>query len=50
MSLSLNKDLIVSENFVDGKWVEAFNGKTIDVINPTTEEVIAKVPLGEKKT
>jgi acyl-CoA reductase-like NAD-dependent aldehyde dehydrogenase len=49
MSLSLNKDLIVSENFVDGKWVEAIDGKTIDIINPSTEEIIAKVPLGEKK-
>lgn len=49
MSSSLNKALIVPENFVDGKWVEAIDGKTIDVINPTTEEVIAKVPQGEKK-
>jgi len=49
MSSSLIKDLIVSENFINGKWVEAMDGKTIDVVNPSTEEVIAKVPQGEKK-
>lgn len=49
MSSSLNKDLIVSRNFINGKWVDAIDGKTIDVVNPTTEEVIATVPQGEQK-
>ena len=30
--------------FIDGKWVDAKSGETFDVINPATEEVIAKVP------
>jgi 1-pyrroline dehydrogenase len=49
MSLSLNEDLVICQNFIDGKWVEAIDSKTIDVINPTTEKVIAQVPQGEKK-
>jgi len=49
MSLSLNEDLVISQNFIDGRWVEAIDSKTIDVINPTTEKVIAQVPQGEKK-
>ena len=28
--------------FIDGKWQKAANGKTYDVINPATEEVIGK--------
>lgn len=34
---------------IDNQWVEASSGKTIDVINPSTEEVIAKVPLGTRE-
>lgn len=30
--------------FVDGKWVAALAGETIDVEDPSTEEVIARVP------
>ncbi len=34
--------------FIDGKWVESSSGQAFDVINPATEEVIAKVPLGTR--
>ncbi|AQT48034.1 aldehyde dehydrogenase family protein [Bartonella choladocola] len=30
--------------YIDGKWVEGLSGEMIDVINPATEEVFAKVP------
>jgi acyl-CoA reductase-like NAD-dependent aldehyde dehydrogenase len=30
--------------YVDGKWVEALDGSTLDVVNPATGEVIATVP------
>src|SRR5881296_771765 len=31
-------------NYIDGEWVESATGKTLDVINPATREVIARVP------
>ena len=33
---------------IDGKWVEARSGKTFAVEDPATEEIIARVPAGEK--
>ncbi len=33
---------------IDGKWVDAESGKTFEVYNPATDEVIAKVPEGGK--
>jgi succinate-semialdehyde dehydrogenase/glutarate-semialdehyde dehydrogenase len=32
--------------FIDGKWVEADSGRTLDVINPATEEGIADIAYG----
>ena len=32
--------------YIDGKWCEADNGRTLGVINPATEEVIAEVAYG----
>ncbi len=38
-------------NFIDGKWVEADSGKTFDVVNPATGEVLGKVPaMGAAET
>ncbi len=34
--------------FIDGKWCEAEGGKTLGVVNPATEEVIADVAYGGK--
>src|SRR2546426_10959934 len=31
-------------NYIDGEWAEAASGKTLQVINPATLEVIARVP------
>ena len=31
-----------------GKWVDAASGKTYQMVNPATEEVIAELPLGDK--
>lgn len=33
----------IKKNFIDGQWVEGTSGKIIDVINPATGEVFAKV-------
>ena len=32
------------KNFVGGEWVEAASGETMEVLNPSTGEVIAEVP------
>ena len=32
--------------YIDGKWCEADNGRTLKVINPATEEVIAEIAYG----
>jgi acyl-CoA reductase-like NAD-dependent aldehyde dehydrogenase len=34
--------------WIDGKWVEAESGQTITVVNPATEEEIARIPRGGK--
>jgi succinate-semialdehyde dehydrogenase len=35
------------KQYINGEWVDAANGKTWDVINPATEEVIVTVPFGD---
>jgi succinate-semialdehyde dehydrogenase/glutarate-semialdehyde dehydrogenase len=35
--------------FIDGKWCDADSGRTLGVINPATEEVIAEVAYGGRK-
>src|SRR5439155_44853 len=37
------------KNYVGGQWVDAASGKTFEVINPATEEVIATVPNGDRE-
>jgi aminobutyraldehyde dehydrogenase len=34
------------KNFVGGEWVESAGGETMEVLNPSTGEVIAEVPRG----
>jgi 1-pyrroline dehydrogenase len=34
------------QNFVGGKWVDAVDGETVEIINPATGETIAEVPQG----
>src|SRR3954466_7191991 len=34
--------------FIDGEWRDAAGGKTLDVINPATEEVVASVPSADR--
>src|SRR5713101_4495096 len=37
------------KNFVGGEWVEAVEGETMEVLNPSTGEVIAEVPRGSER-
>ncbi|CAM4249533.1 aldehyde dehydrogenase [Zobellia nedashkovskayae] len=32
--------------FIDGEWVTSTSGETIDIVNPTTEEIVARVQNG----
>ena len=36
-------------NFVGGEWVDATGGETMDVLNPSTGEVVAQVPNGTEE-
>lgn len=36
----------ILKNYINGKWVDSVSKETIDVVNPATGEVIAKVPTG----
>jgi len=38
----------VRKMLIGGEWREAAGGKTLDVVNPATEEVIASVPSAER--
>src|ERR1700681_783268 len=38
----------VLKNYIGGRWVEAEARGTVDVLNPSTGEVLAKVPLSTK--
>jgi 1-pyrroline dehydrogenase len=40
----LSATVVTHKNFVGGKWVEAAEGGTMDVLNPATGETIAAVP------
>jgi succinate-semialdehyde dehydrogenase/glutarate-semialdehyde dehydrogenase len=40
----MENDLIRTQSFVNGKWVNAGSGKTFQVHNPATGELIASVP------
>ena len=34
--------------FINGEWRDAAAGKTLEVINPATEEVVATVPSADR--
>lgn len=43
--------LLKTQGFIDGKWTDAYDGKTLEVRNPATGDVIATVPqMGKKET
>src|SRR5438105_6420428 len=42
--MAMGVKIAVTQMFVNGEWVESASGKTLPVIDPSTEEVIAEVP------
>ncbi|MBB3062686.1 NAD-dependent succinate-semialdehyde dehydrogenase [Microbulbifer rhizosphaerae] len=46
-----NPSLLRKQSYIDGQWLDADSGKTFDVINPATGEVIASIAdLGAAET
>src|SRR5215469_12368903 len=46
-----DKSLFRQQGFIDGKWVDADSGKSIEVNNPATGEILGTVPsLGAAET
>ncbi|RLI13369.1 MAG: methylmalonate-semialdehyde dehydrogenase (CoA acylating) [Candidatus Hecatellales archaeon] len=41
------KEVVTIKNYIDGEWVES-EGELVDVINPATQKVIAKVPISTR--
>ena len=41
------KSSIVLQNYINGKWISSNTNDYLDVINPATIEVLARVPLFE---
>jgi succinate-semialdehyde dehydrogenase/glutarate-semialdehyde dehydrogenase len=35
--------------YIDGEWTDAKSGRTLGIINPATEEIIAEVPYGSRQ-
>ena len=36
--------------YIDGEWVDATSGETYEVVDPATEEVVARVPKARSPT
>ena len=43
------KEIPVIRNYVNGEWVASKSTKTLDIVNPATTEVIARVPMSTKE-
>ena len=39
--------MTILKNYINGEWVSSNSNETIDVLNPASQEVLAKVPYGE---
>ncbi|MDO5977345.1 CoA-acylating methylmalonate-semialdehyde dehydrogenase [Flavivirga spongiicola] len=39
--------MTILKNYINGEWVSSSSNETIDVLNPASQEVLAKVPYGE---
>ncbi|TME47213.1 MAG: aldehyde dehydrogenase family protein [Chloroflexi bacterium] len=48
MATIVRPEVATYEQYIDGEWVGAENGETYDVINPSTEEVMARAPAGTR--
>jgi malonate-semialdehyde dehydrogenase (acetylating) / methylmalonate-semialdehyde dehydrogenase len=44
----IKKDVAVLKNVIGGKWVDSQSSQTVDVLNPATNEELARVPISTK--
>lgn len=42
-------DIPVIKNYINGEWVASKSSKTLDIVNPATTEIIARVPMSTKE-
>jgi malonate-semialdehyde dehydrogenase (acetylating) / methylmalonate-semialdehyde dehydrogenase len=42
------KDVLELENYIDGEWVKSESKEVIDVVNPATQKVLARVPMSTR--
>ncbi|WP_108671012.1 CoA-acylating methylmalonate-semialdehyde dehydrogenase [Peribacillus acanthi] len=48
MTVTKNETILL-KNFIGGQWVESVGDQTMDVLNPATNAVVAKVPISTKE-
>src|SRR5690625_6928978 len=41
----MNKYLNLNKSFINGEWVDGNEGKSVDLVNPYNDDVVAKVEL-----
>ena len=46
MAAIVKPDVATYQQYIDGEWTGAEDGRTYEVINPSTEEVMALAPAG----
>ncbi len=42
------KEILTLRNYINGEWVESESTQFLDVVNPTTQKTLAKVPMSTK--
>lgn len=45
----INKETVILKNYINGQWVNAQGTETLEVPNPATGEILAKVPISSKQ-
>ena len=48
MAVVVEPDVATFQQYIDGQWTGAEDGRTYDVINPSTEEVMATAPASTR--
>lgn len=48
MTVTKNETVLL-KNLIGGEWVDSVGGQTLDVLNPATNAVVAKVPISTKE-
>jgi len=43
------KEVLTIKNYINGEWVESESEKILDVVNPATQKVLAKVPVSTSR-